>query len=1192
MSWSIARKKLQESPLLGYRERGDSLPGKAGGGSLEGADAELCISLLERGLNFTGLKHRIRTANQEWVEQFLVAGGMSGIFTALESLGQKGFSSLTDALRQLECVGCVKAIMNNRFGLEFIIASPGEGFVNKLAQELDTNNGLVKTQVLELLSALCLYSAPGYQLAMDALDDYKRIKGHGYRFSLLVQELRCSETEEYCACVLAFINCILSGAKDLTSRVKLRNELIALQLLEVLSPWRHTEDEGLGTQLEVFHESRSDDDDQMTMPGSVDISSHEDLFNALYAKVCNTPSALPFLHILQSLMLLDRDTQHATLVWEAMESFTQRVVLMETPDISAEKAQEVSIASLRKALQAESDRDTTTDTTTTSGGAPPPPPGLGGALPPPPPPPGLGGAPPPPPPPPPGLGGAPPPPPPPPGLGGAPPPPPPPPGLGGAPPPPPPPPGLGGAPPPPPPPPGLGGALPPPPGAPPFSVASLATTLFEQARHHKPKKVMRKLNWVKVAKTTASGPTTLWHQTVSGTTGLKVNIDPEGVESLFAQAVIKKKTKTEEAGEKEKKKSAVVSLLDQKASLNVNIFLKQFKSDNVSIVNMIADGDLNRISLDQLKALEKMLPDTGQVETIKGYSGDPALLGLAEDFFRKLLKVKMYPLRIEAMQLRLEFREKLEDLRPAIATLDKAISELLSCSTLSDLFYIVLVTGNIINGGGRAGDAYGFTVSSLSRLKDTKSNTPRLSLLHYIAQLCEDQAPELLTLQEQLPNLEKASRVSPDYLTGQVNEIKTKVKKIKDKTKKAPDDLKAQLKAFLAESEAILSELQGSLDSVSGRMKETAAYFCQDSKFKLEEMLKELLGFTREVANALKENHQRVILEEKRRKREEQKKAAHEARQRKLGVEGRDPSPPPDEPECIIDNLLKEIRAGTSLKQTNRVTVRKRKTSSHLKQEDLAKLTVIVGQAATHPRSLTSTEATKIEINVEAPVPTGDDDVFVAPSNQNAPQLQASNQNEKHLSKDTVASESSNQNGESVASNQNGESVASNQNGGAVASNQNGGAVASNQNGESVASNQNVETVASNQNVETVASNQNGESVASNQNVETMASNLNVETVASNQNGESVASNQNGESVASNQNGGAVASNQNGGTVVNGDSKDQVVERVTGKLLKRDMCAGLAALTAVALSLVPEGCHAVSIHSNHPTKNDQDSTTL
>ncbi len=37
--------------------------------------------------------------------------------------------------------------------------------------------------------------------------------------------------------------------------------------------------------------------------------------------------------------------------------------------------------------------------------------------------------------------------------------------------------------------------------------------------------------------------------------------------------------------------------------------------------------------------------------------------------------------------------------------------------------------------GGRAGDAYGFTIKSLSKLKDTKANKPRMSLLHYIAQV-------------------------------------------------------------------------------------------------------------------------------------------------------------------------------------------------------------------------------------------------------------------------------------------------------------------------------------------------------------------------------------------------------------------------------------------------------------------------
>ncbi len=43
-------------------------------------------------------------------------------------------------------------------------------------------------------------------------------------------------------------------------------------------------------------------------------------------------------------------------------------------------------------------------------------------------------------------------------------------------------------------------------------------------------------------------------------------------------------------------------------------------------------------------------------------------------------------------------------------------------------------------------------------------------------------------------------RLSHDYLSGQVKELKAKVKKIKEKSKKAPDDLKAQLKAFLAVS--------------------------------------------------------------------------------------------------------------------------------------------------------------------------------------------------------------------------------------------------------------------------------------------------------------------------------------------------------------------------------------------------------
>ena len=37
---------------------------------------------------------------------------------------------------------------------------------------LDTSNVMVKKQVFELLSALCMYSSQGHQLAIDALENY------------------------------------------------------------------------------------------------------------------------------------------------------------------------------------------------------------------------------------------------------------------------------------------------------------------------------------------------------------------------------------------------------------------------------------------------------------------------------------------------------------------------------------------------------------------------------------------------------------------------------------------------------------------------------------------------------------------------------------------------------------------------------------------------------------------------------------------------------------------------------------------------------------------------------------------------------------------------------------------------------------------------------------------------------------
>ena len=50
------------------------------------------------------------------------------------------------------------------------------------------------------------------------------------------------------------------------------------------------------------------------------------------------------------------------------------------------------------------------------------------------------------------------------------------------------------------------------------------------------------------------------------------------------------------------------------------------------------------------------------------------------------------------MQLRLEFEEKVADIKPSIVTMETAMDEVLSCGALIELFHVALITGNIING--------------------------------------------------------------------------------------------------------------------------------------------------------------------------------------------------------------------------------------------------------------------------------------------------------------------------------------------------------------------------------------------------------------------------------------------------------------------------------------------------------------
>lgn len=101
--------------------------------SFQGSDPELCLSLFNNTLNFVGLKNRLKSADGKWIEEFLERGGLKIILNSLSQLSNKMVYTFIDAVKQLECIACVKSIMNHPFGMEYVIMT-AEKSVNKITE--------------------------------------------------------------------------------------------------------------------------------------------------------------------------------------------------------------------------------------------------------------------------------------------------------------------------------------------------------------------------------------------------------------------------------------------------------------------------------------------------------------------------------------------------------------------------------------------------------------------------------------------------------------------------------------------------------------------------------------------------------------------------------------------------------------------------------------------------------------------------------------------------------------------------------------------------------------------------------------------------------------------------------------------------------------------------------------------------
>nr|BAK63806.1 protein diaphanous homolog 2 [Pan troglodytes] len=510
---------------------------------------------------------------------------------------------------------------------------------------------------------------------------------------------------------------------------------------------------------------------------------------------------------------------------------------------------------------------------------------------------------------------------------GPPPPPPAPPLPGGAPLPPPPPPlpGMMGIPPPPPPPLLFGGPPPPPPlgGVPPPPGISLNLPYgMKQKKMYKPEVSMKRINWSKIEPTELS-ENCFW---------LKVKEDKFENPDLFAKLALNfatqiKVQKNAEALEEKKtgptkKKVKELRILDPKTAQNLSIFLGSYRMPYEDIRNVILEVNEDMLSEALIQNLVKHLPEQKILNELAELKNEYDDLCEPEQFGVVMSSVKMLQPRLSSILFKLTFEEHVNNIKPSIIAVTLACEELKKSESFNRLLELVLLVGNYMNSGSRNAQSLGFKINFLCKIRDTKSADQKTTLLHFIADICEEKYRDILKFPEELEHVESASKVSAQILKSNLASMEQQIVHLERDIKKFPqaenqhDKFVEKMTSFTKTAREQYEKLSTMHNNMMKLYENLGEYFIFDSKtVSIEEFFGDLNNFRTLFLEAVRENNKRREMEEKTRR---AKLAKEKAEQEKLERQKKkkqliDINKEGDE-TGVMDNLLEALQSGAAFR--------------------------------------------------------------------------------------------------------------------------------------------------------------------------------------------------------------------------------------------------------------------------------------
>uniref|UniRef100_A0A8C4JLA8 Diaphanous related formin 3 n=1 Tax=Dromaius novaehollandiae TaxID=8790 RepID=A0A8C4JLA8_DRONO len=784
-----------------------------------------------------------------WVENF-GREGLGLLLDVLERLVEAKHQDKTVKRSQHKVIQCLRAFMNNKYGLERILGE--ERSLLLLTKAIDPRQTNMMTDIVKLLSAICIVGEEStlekILEAVTAAAEERNVD----RFSPIVEGLQDNSVQLQVAC-MQLINALVTSPDDLDFRLHIRNEFMRSGLKEILPQLKCIKNEALDIQLKVFNEHK--DEDMIEFSHRLeDIRSEleypfwlNDVYNMVWNTVKDTSAEGYFLSILQHLLLIRNDYFVRPQYFKLIEECVSQIVLHRSgtdPDFTYRKRLDINFSHLvdlcvdKARLEECEERASELSRKFEKD----------------------------------------------------------------------------------------------------FIVHQETQALLQKKEERigeleaelqafksqiRPQEMTESCFWVKAEEDKYENADML----------CKLEL------TFCCQKKVKKEEEEFEEKKSIKKRIKELKVLDPKIAQNLSIFLGSFRMPYEEIKTMILEVDETQLAESMIQNLIKHLPEQEQLNALSKFKSEYNNLSEPEQFGVVMSNVKRLRPRLSAILFKLQFEEQVNNIKPDIMAVSAACEEIKKSKSFSKLLELVLLMGNYMNAGSRNAQTFGYNLSSLCKLKDTKSADQKTTLLHFLVEVCEERYQDVLNFVEDFQHLDKASKVSAENLEKSLKHMERQLQQLEkdlqtfpvpeDKHDKFVAKMSISFGVFVKEKKKKLSRMHENMEKLYQNM---MGYYAIDlKKVSVEEFLTDLNNFRTMFMQAVKENMRRREAEEKQRRariaKEKAEKEKLERQQKKkhlleMKTEG--------EETGVMDSLLEALQSGAAFRDRRKKTPRSKDISQNL----------------------------------------------------------------------------------------------------------------------------------------------------------------------------------------------------------------------------------------------------------------------